>query len=109
MDATQGTLDDYLTMVRTNDQSTSRAAAAQALRSADTDRARVYDVLRQHPAGLTDFEIADLLGRQQTSLGKRRLDLQRLGLVVKATDDAGREIKRPAPSGSLALVWRAID
>lgn len=53
--------------------------------------------------GLTDFELADLMGRQQTSAGKRRGELRDNGLVV----DSG--MKRPAPSGSLAIVWAITD
>jgi hypothetical protein len=47
--------------------------------------------------GLTDFEYP---GLQQTSAGKRRLELQRAGLV----EDSGR--RRPSPSGSPVIVWR---
>jgi hypothetical protein len=47
--------------------------------------------------GLTDFEYPAL---QQTSAGKRRLELQRAGLV----EDSGR--RRPSPSGSPVIVWR---
>jgi hypothetical protein len=49
--------------------------------------------------GLTDFELAARLSRQQTSSGKRRGELRDLGLVA----DTGR--RRPAPSGSAAIVW----
>lgn len=65
-----------------------------------TDRARALDILRAHPDGLTDFELADLMHRQQTSAGKRRHELMAAGLV----EYAGHT--RPAPSGSPARVWR---
>jgi hypothetical protein len=51
------------------------------------------------PDGLTDFELADIMGRQQTSAGKRRGELRDIGLV----SDTG--YRRPAPSGSMAIVW----
>lgn len=88
-------------MARRGDPDTSRCAAADALPNADTHRARVLATLREHAAGLTDFELADLLGLQQTSAGKRRGELRDRGLV----EDSG--YRRPAPSGSLAIVWRA--
>ena len=55
--------------------------------------------LRDHPEGLTDFELGDLIGRQQTSAGKRRGELRDLGLVR----DSGA--RRASPSGSSAIVW----
>lgn len=99
----QMTLDAY----RATDPETSRLAAADAAVHAGTNRAAVLQVLRLHPDGLTDFELAKLVGLQQTSAGKRRGELRDLGLVVPATDEAGHTLKRPAPSGSLAIVWRA--
>lgn len=71
-----------------------------ALANRNTDRARAYHALREHPAGLTDFELAEVMGRQQTSAGKRRGELRDLGLVC----DSG--LRRDAPSGSAAIVWR---
>lgn len=88
--------------VRTADPDTSRAAAERTPRLRATDRARALDVHRAHPDGLTDFELADLMGRQQTSAGKRRGELVALGYVR----DSGR--RRPAPSGAKAIVWQVI-
>ena len=60
--------------------------------------------------GLTDFELEAVTGIKQTSAGKRRLELQRAGLVDRCmmVDPetlglvAGR---RRAPSGVWAAVW----
>ena len=93
--------DDLDGMARHTDPDTSWDAAADALCNADTHRARVLATLRAHPGGLTDFELAELLGLQQTSAGKRRGELRDLGYV----ENSGR--KRPAPSGSMSIVWRA--
>lgn len=69
-----------------------------------TDRDRALAALaRAGERGLTDFELADRIGRVPTSSGKRRLELQRLGLV----ENAGTT--RPSPTGSAALVWRITD
>lgn len=54
----------------------------------------------QHRDGLTDFELADLTGKAQTSVGKRRGELATAGLIVATTE------RRPSPSGSPAIVWR---
>lgn len=82
--------------VRPSDPETSHAAAKATNRS--RGQALALTALAQHGPS-TDFELAEHTGLQQTSVGKRRLDLQRLGLV-DATDD-----RRPTPSGALAIVW----
>ena len=84
-----------LAMFRQSDPETSQQAAEFVLPHAETDRARVRACLYDHPLGLTDFELADLLGGLQTSLGKRRKEL---GAV-----DTG--LRRPSPSGCAAIVW----
>lgn len=57
----------------------------------------------QRPDGLTDFELADLIGSQQTSAGVRRKELERAGLVVATTN------RRPSPSGKPVIVWRITE
>jgi hypothetical protein len=79
---------------RNTDPDTSHEAA---LANRNTDRARA---LKAHPAGLTDYELAEVIDRQQNSAGKRRGELRDLGLVV----DSGA--RRDAPSGASAIVWR---
>lgn len=85
-------------LARKSDPETSHKAAR--LENLSRDRAMVLRAHEQHPDGLSDFELAALLGRQQTSVGKRRCELRDMGLIV----DSGK--KRPAPSGSPAIVWR---
>lgn len=90
-------------LARKTDPSTSHAAAADAKRGADTLRARCLSALRElGERGCTDFELADLVGSQQTSAGKRRGELVAAGLVV----NSGRTA--PAPSGSQAIIWIAV-
>lgn len=74
------------------------ANAHPALRGADRKAALLAHAA--HPFGLTDFELSTLIGRQQTSAGKRRGELRDAGLIAQT------EIKRPSPSGTPALVWR---
>lgn len=88
---------------RNTDPQTSHDAADRQPSARERDRDRVYRVLGEHPYGLTDFEIATLIGRQQTSAGKRRGELRDAGLVY----DTGR--RRAAPSGSLAIVWARVQ
>ena len=76
----------------TSNAATHRQRAAQALLSAGRD-------------GLTDFELADLTGIAQTSIGKRRGELVTAGVVTALLDRTGRQIRRPAPSGASAGVW----
>ncbi len=91
-------------MTRTRDRSTSIAAAASV--RVTESQLLALRTLAEHPAGLTDFELADLTKRQQTSIGKRRVDLYHAGLVEEAIDGQEHVLKRPAPSGSPATVWR---
>lgn len=85
---------------RNSDPETSHAAANRATISSAIDRGKVLAVHASHPEGLTDFELATIMGRQQTSVGKRRGELRDLGLIEAS------ESTRPAPSGSSAIVWR---
>jgi hypothetical protein len=88
------------TNVRPTDPDTSRAAATTHADTRRRDRDLCYAVLQRAGFnGLTDFELAAKVGRQQTSAGKRRGELRDQGLVR----DSGR--RRKAPSGSLAIVW----
>jgi hypothetical protein len=84
---------------RNTDPETSHEAARA---NRNTDRARCEAALEARgPAGFTDYELADRLGLQQNSAGKRRGELRDLGLVV----DSG--LRRRAPSGAWAIVWRS--
>jgi hypothetical protein len=84
---------------RDNDPDTSQEAGEMIPAVRVTDRERALLAHRAHPDGLTDFELAELMGRQQTSAGKRRGELVAQGLIC----DSGR--RRPAPSGAKAIVW----
>ena len=85
---------------RRGDPDTSEAAAMRGLARRQIDRTRCLIALFDRPNGLTDFELGDIVGRQQTSAGKRRGELRDRGYV----EDSG--LRRPAPSGSSAIVWR---
>jgi hypothetical protein len=85
---------------RRTDPETSHQAADRHPALRRTDRRDALIAHADHPAGLTDYELADLIGRQQNSAGKRRGELRDLGLIEQ-TDK-----RRPAPSGSPAIVWR---
>lgn len=87
---------------RITDPETSHEAASAHPEQREIDRDRALRLLREHPEGLTDFELGDLMGRGQTSAGKRRGELRDAGKVI----DSGE--RRKAPSGSRAIVWRAL-
>lgn len=97
-----GTLFDH-PAVRSTDPDTSHVAAQAALSRKATDQRLVLSIHFEHPEGLTDFELADIAGRAQTSLGVRRGELRDAGLV----ENSGT--KRPAPSGSPSIVWRLTE
>ena len=85
---------------RATDPATSHKAAARAKRQ--THEQLALKVLRANPGGLTDHELAARTGVPQTSIGVRRKALERRGLVVAT------EMRRPSPSGSMCIVWRAV-
>jgi len=90
-------------VARLTDPETSRQAAQDAKALSGQHRLLAFAALRaagEH--GLTDFELADLTGVAQTSIGVRRKELVRAGYVEPTP------MRRPAPSGSAAIVWRAI-
>lgn len=88
---------------RLTDPDTSHAAADYPKLLRRQDRIDTLLQHHSHPAGLTDFELAALMDRQQTSVGKRRGELRDLGLIA----DSGQ--RRAAPSGAGAIVWRITD
>jgi hypothetical protein len=85
---------------RRTDPDTSHAAARRTPGLRAADRRRVLLVHAAYPRGLTDFELGVLVGRQQTSAGKRRGELRDEGYI----EDSG--LRRAAPSGASAIVWR---
>lgn len=87
-------------LARHSDPLTSHLAAADVRPRLSAHRKRVLLAHAEHwLSGLTDFELAFITGLQQTSAGKRRLDLCREGLIGPALHT------RPSPSGSAAAVW----
>lgn len=94
---------------RKSDPSTSHAAARSVKKVAPTHRDLALKTLRKAGRkGLTDFELADVVGVRQTSIGVRRGELASLGLVEKVTDRNGSVVTRPAPSGRAAIAWRIV-
>ena len=94
---------------------TSRDAAIGNLPNRPRDRDRVLAALTEAgEQGLTDFECAEVLTRTgphigQTSCGKRRLDLEREGLVAKRLV-IGKDLdlvpdRRPSPFKASAGVY----
>jgi hypothetical protein len=101
-------------VARRTDPATSHEAAAVAAHSASHGRLLALRTIAQH-TDLTDFELADLTGWLQPSIGKRRGELMNADLmgtpwplVEIATDEHGQVIKRPARPGatSKATAWR---
>lgn len=92
-------------LARNSDPSTSFEAARDASFKASAHRVKALQALFDF-GPMTDFELADATGLQQTSIGKRRKDCQDAGFVDIFTDKDGVKVKRLAPSGSNALVWK---
>lgn len=86
---------------RSTDPESSRWAAVGNLPRRPTDKRNVIaELVKAGDQGMTDFELAHALGKQQTSIGKRRGEL----VEAKMVEWAGTW--RKAPSGARARVWR---
>lgn len=81
---------------RATDRDTSRAAPGNEGRLSAHRWAALCALVE---GDATDFELAERTGVQQTSIGKRRLELVRDGLACDTS------LRRPSPTGSLAIVW----
>ena len=91
-------------VARDTDPETSHVAAKIATMSASAGRMAALRHLAERP--MTDFELAEASGMQQTSIGKRRGDCVPHGLVEPMLDSAGKKVTRPSPTGSPAIVWQ---
>jgi len=89
---------------RANGLPTAKEAAILARLKASDHRRACLEKLFENPTGLTDYELQDLTGVQQTSIGKRRLECQRAGLVAAAWGEL-TVTRRRTPSGAMAQVW----
>lgn len=92
-------------LARNSDPSTSFEAARNASFKASAHRVKALQALFDF-GPMTDFELADATGLQQTSIGKRRKDCQDVGFVDALLDEDFVKVKRLTPSGSNALVWK---
>lgn len=90
-------------VARMTDPDTSHEAAKDATFKASKHRKLALFALYDH-GPMTDYELAAVTGLQQNSIGKRRGDCARAGLVRRLVI-GGEDQKRPAPSGSMSLVW----
>jgi|GEM_PF-2428304 len=106
MTETQTEMDEIWSrpVARHTDPATSHMAAERAALTASKSRMLVLRLLSERP--MTDFELAAASGKAQTSIGVRRGECAKHGLVEKALDGRGEEVTRPSPSGSDALVWQ---
>jgi hypothetical protein len=85
------------------DPETSQEAAAANPALRGNLRIEVLDVLSRHLAGLTDWELSEILHRHQPTVGKRRGELVDLGLVEFSGEF------RLSPLGSRCRVWKAVN
>ncbi len=91
---------------RSTDPGTSHMAAARAtvpMKLYAGQRRALHAIVAAGQRGLNDFELADRTGSKQTSIGVRRGELARAGLVTRS----GR--RRPSDTGEPADVWIATD
>lgn len=94
------------TAARATDPVTSVMAAEQIAPHVAGDRWKVLEAfyLLSHTT-LDDFELADWTGKKQTSVGKRRGELERMGFVEKAE----RRESRSKLTTSIVQSYRITD
>jgi|ERR1041385_683613 hypothetical protein len=68
---------------RSSDPVTSVMAAEQVAPHVSAGRMLALQCHYEHPEGLDDFQLSELTGIRQTSIGKRRGELERMGYVEK--------------------------
>lgn len=91
-------------LARRTDPITSHLAGQDAKRHAPRGQQVALQALIEAGCeGHTDFSLAEATGWQQTSVGKRRLELERKGYVTATL------FTRRTPSGSLARVYCVTD
>ena len=91
----------YPPYVKTSD--TSKAAAKElSPKKSAMDRQAILGALRACPLGLTDWELHEITGIEESSCRPRRIDLVRAKLVY----DSGR--RGITPSGRKAVIWVAL-
>ena len=95
------------TMVRSTDPVTSFEAAVNTSYKSPNHRLIALQALLTH-GPMTDFQLAEKTGLQQTSIGKRRKDCQDARLVDFYMPGGEKE-RRQTPSGSSAYVWQITD
>jgi hypothetical protein len=112
----QSSLLDHIEIIpvspaRKTDPITSFIAANGNVEGKAKDRIRALLAIDESINGLTDFELAEVTGSQQTSIGKRRGELT--GIVKgKQVDIAYVEnsgMRRPSPTGSPSIVWQCTE
>jgi len=92
---------------RNSDPETCHMAAASAAIRASHGRLRALSQLSY--GARTDFELAAATGVQQTSIGKRRGECAKAGLVEAVVGADGKRVTRPSDSGAPATVWQITD
>jgi hypothetical protein len=93
-------------VARSTDPETSHEAAKDATFKASTNRLKALYALSMRP--MTDYELAEFTGLQQNSIGKRRGDCAKAGLVEPLLIEE-KPVKRPGPTGSKCLVWKLTE
>jgi hypothetical protein len=112
----QSSLLDHIEIIpvsqaRKSDPITSFLAANSNPDGKAKDRIRTLLALDESTNGLTDFELAERLHSQQTSVGKRRGELT--GVVkgqqvdIAYVENSGQ--RRPSPTGSPSIVWQCTE
>jgi hypothetical protein len=89
-------------LARTSDPSTSHRGAVDVSYRTGSQKARLMDAYRAHPAGLTDEEAGIIAGLERAGYWKRCADLRSDGVI----EPTGAE--RLGSAGSWVMVCRVV-
>jgi hypothetical protein len=89
-------------LARSSDPSTSHRGAIDVSYRSGSQKARLMDAYRAHPAGLTDEEAGIIAGLERAGYWKRCADLRSDGAI----EPTGAE--RLGSAGSMAMVCRVV-
>ena len=81
---------------------TSILAAGRAAGGAETARERVFQVIAEHPEGVTDIEIQEILGMSGDTERPRRIELLDAGRIQAV---GFKSVKRPGKRDRVATAW----
>jgi hypothetical protein len=94
------------TRSRKDDPWTSKAAAGRIAETLTEKQSKVYAIYRDHPHGLTEWEIEKICGSHGATWRTRVSELEQMGLLVK---DGTRSVKDSYNPRAQRVIWKCKE